>query len=200
MLYEDWWINADGAVKQMRQSEHAEEALRYLLKLPEDFRIPRTRLFTGISMKEEDAARKKGVAENVLAYLTRDTIDPRTWMVQKEGWIRVSKNKMNLWAFDDKTLDLIRNSAYWENQPQASPLDMIEIDELSSNQPFEVPVRALRNPNATAAAIKEIAYRHGTFDLPAQELPKPYMRPGGFTDKSGDGRWLYQRIGENPEE
>ena len=144
MLHSDYWIRNDGAVKEMGTSEHAEEALRALLKLPEDFRIPRNRLFTGISEKEAASALKRGISKNVVAYLTRDTMDPRTWMIQKEGWIRVARSAFNLWAFDQKTLEQIRTSAYWDTQIKADPNDMIRIDELSTGEQFDVPVRALR--------------------------------------------------------
>jgi GNAT superfamily N-acetyltransferase len=205
MLFEDFWIRPDGSVKgPLAQSEHAEEALRVLLRLPADFKIPRTQLFTGITQKTEDSARARGVPENVLAYLSRDQIDPRTWMIQKEGWIRVSKNKINVWIFNDATLDLIRRSDYWKHQTKASPYDMIEIDELSGNDKFEVPVRALRSRGSNAASLKEIGLRRGEFphgeeiEESPEEPQRHFTRPGGYTDKAGDGKWLYQRIGENP--
>jgi hypothetical protein len=201
MLTEDWWLRPDGTVAEMGAHEHAEEALRYLLKLPETVSISRVRLFTGISDAEAKAARARGVAENVLAYLTRDTIDPRIWLIQKEGWIRINREKWNLWAFDDATLGAIRNGDYWRNQKRLDPYDMAVIDEVSTGKVFQVPVRALRHPGADAATIKAIALRRGEFsfaDEPVQTAAPRLGRPGGYTDKAGDEKWRYARVGENP--
>jgi hypothetical protein len=206
MLVEDWWIRADGAVKRMGTSEHAEEALRFLLGLPDDTRIDRKKLFTGINPREITSALKRGVPKNVVAYLSRDTMDPRTWMIQKQGWIRVARSLFNLWQFDQTTLDQIRESAYWATQAKADPNDMISVDELSTGNKFEVPVRALRYRGARAEDLKSIALSRGQFLTPEQievedeRYTRPYGRPGGHTDGPVDGRWQYRSFGANPDE
>lgn len=189
MLSGNFWIYPDGRAERIEGVEHAELALRHLLKLPPGTPIPRNKLYSGITMKEADAARARQVHEDVLDYLQRDSIDPRTWVVQKEGWIRVTKNQFNLWDWKTKVAQLV-NSDYWDQQPHLAPHDMLDIDDLAdrSGNLFSISVGKLRQQPV----------EHDEFEEKAEQREAYLPRVGGYTDRAEEDHWQYQRVGENP--
>ena len=167
-VYEDWWIRTDGSVKQMGGGEHAQEALRFMLNLPEDYLVNLRDMFSGADAwtpEELAEAKRRGVPKKVFASLKKHE-DPRLFMLREHGWIRVAKNKINDWKFDDETLSRLQTSAYWDAQPQVTEYDTFDIEELSTHDVFPLSAKKLLNRSAEAGALKRMAMGVGRYRNP----------------------------------
>lgn len=190
----DLWLYPDGSTSgDLGASEHAEVALREMLKLPDDTTIRKDRLFGGITPAEAKAALKRGADKDAVDFLLKTRGDPRLYAVKNLGWIRVARNAINVWKFDDETVDLLRRSDLWKSHPQVEDYDMFLIDEMSApqGQTFEVSAGKLRKRGASADALRYTAQGVGRYRNPV----------GGRTDEAFDvesnGRMIHFRPSSN---
>jgi hypothetical protein len=168
MFTHDFWITPEGTF-EMGAHEHVDMALKAMLRLDTESSIPQSWYFGPIPAKILKEARKRGAPEKDLEYLSRESNDPRTYMIVKYGWIRVARGKFNLQEFNQDSLDLIQKAKlFWETE-KPEPEEMIDIDELVSGSMFPVSVKNIRRRGATPAALKNLGTGVGAWRNPDSE-------------------------------
>lgn len=164
----DFWVTPEGTF-EMGNHEHVDMALKALLRLDTATKIPPSWYFSQVPEKELRAAKKRGAPPADLEYLSRESNDPRTYMIVKYGWVRVARGKFNMNEFDDATLNLIQKAKkLWELE-QPEQYEMAEIDELKGDKVFSVSVSKLRNRSASPEALKNMATGVGAFRNPESD-------------------------------
>lgn len=188
-VHGDWWLYPDNSCQEMAGSEHAEIALKAMLKLPAETRLDRRKLFLGLAaftLPQLDEAIAKGVQQDVFDFLSLPDADPRVYAIKYWGWIRIAKQALNCWDWT-ASAEIFRRSSYWSQQPAVIPPDMFDIAELSTNKRFSLTVEKIMGGDNLGEAVTE------------PEVEKIYVGPrrGAHTDTSGKSDWQYRRIGDN---
>ena len=175
----------------MGGGEHAEVALKAMLHLPPDERVPRRALFNGLAAFTEEQLQRAvdgGAAPEVFEFLKTRNPDPRLYAIQNYGWIRVAKSALNLWDWM-RALETLRRSSYWAQQESMTPQDMFDVIEFSTNRKFSITVeKLLGGVDIGEAAIEP-------------EAKKAFVAPrrGMHTSGPGAASWQYRTVGDNPE-
>jgi hypothetical protein len=174
-LNNDWYIEPDGSSINIGAGEHASFAAAKLLGLPTGQQVP-LHMFLRPPLHPSLAAiakRNKVPA----AVVKRVTGDARKAAAELYNWVRVARAKggswgMDVWVFDDSTLDMIRRSQMLvAEKPNLSPDDIVWINELSTNDYFELPFKRLMRRDADPEALKNLAHGVGKFRNPPPENP-----------------------------
>jgi hypothetical protein len=186
----DFWVFPDGSCQNMGQGEHAEVALQAMLKLPEGERVDRRKIFNGLSAFTPEQlvqAKARGVPQEVFTFLSQHSPDPRYYAIKKYNWIRVAKNQLNVWMWDPETINILRRTSYWSQQPNLVSSDMFDVKTLVGGADFSVTVEKILGGQELGHAEPEI------------QGGKVYVGPrrGMHTDTAGQEQWQYRRIGDN---
>ena len=84
------------------------------------------------------------------------------------GWVRLDDNRIEVWRFDDKALETIQQSDYWEGG-RRSHWPKYEISEITTGDLFVLPTEKLLNVSAEPGALKYVAQKFGKFRNPKGE-------------------------------
>lgn len=192
MLIQDWWLYPDGSCQEMGGGEHAEIALQVMLKLPPGERVDRRNIFNGLDAftpEQIQRAKDAGVPQDIFRFLSQHSPDPRYYAIKNYGWIRIAKQAMNVWMWDDETLATLRRSSYWSQQPNIEPQDMFDVVALVTNYKFSITVEKILGGQDIGAGEIE------------PEVEKIYVAPRRGMHVSGPGSeaWQYRTEGDNPE-
>ena len=178
-LSADYWIYPDGEAEEMREHEHAAIALREMLRLEDDEKIPLRDLWRVLTPDEIREAKRRGVSQAIIEFLMREVHDPRYFVICAWGWIRVARSKFNVCRLDNETLEFIRESSYWDTQPNLDDQDMVDIEELGvrNSKLISITVGKLRNPNTTAESLKAVSEGVAQWRNPEnKKAPEEYLK------------------------
>jgi len=163
-----WWLTPKGEI-DLTGSDHDYIALLQMLNLergdPEAHAF-RRRKKQQITSEQAEAALRRGADRKAVEFLMAG-FDPRLWAVREWGWIRVHDGNVELWRFDENTLDLWQKSRrFWGR----STFDTFTIGETSTGDLFRLDGRRLQNVSAEPGALKHYATGIGAFRNP----PSPF--------------------------
>ena len=186
MMHGDFWIYPDGSCQEMGDGEHAEVALRVMLKMPEGMVISRRQLYSMAFTKEQiQDALNRGVDPAVIKFI-EESGDPRYYALKFWGWIRIAKQTMNVWEWEP-AVELLRRCSYWSQQPDIIPQDMFDVEEFIGRRKFSITVEKIMGGIDLGVGSVE------------PEVGRVFVPPsrGMHTDTAGDAQWRYRRIGDN---
>jgi hypothetical protein len=196
MFTHDFWITPEGTF-EMGAHEHVDMALKAMLRLDTETSIPQSWYFGAVPAKVLKEARKRGAPEKDLEYLSRESNDPRTYMIAKYGWIRVARGKLNMQEFNQESLDLIQKAKlFWEIE-KPEDHDMLDIDELSGQDVFSVSVKNIRRRGASPEALKNLAKGVGAFRNPEESFDQIVSGLKKEWDRLDDSKIDFKHKGKN---
>ena len=188
-MYGDWWVYPDGSCQDMGQGEHAEVALRTMLKMPEGMVISRRQLYSMAFTKDQiQEALVRDVELSVIKFI-EESGDPRYYAIKVWGWIRIAKTKINCWNWRESAQDILRRSSYWSQQPDIIPQDMFDVEDFYLKRKFSITVEKILGGADLGV---------GAVEPEAKPLFVPPAR-GMHTDTASPRDWRYRRIGDNKE-
>lgn len=196
MLIEDWWLTPQGAFKLV-SAEHAQFAIAAMLRMEPGERVPRYWLVRGVEAETLAKSESRGADPAAITFLQNKNNDPRLFVIKEYGWIRIAKNAVNLWAFNQAALELLRSPDYWAQQYGYTEHEMMDMYEFATNDQFAAPVKAILNRASVASAIKDRAMGR-TCDFVVPEAIKPEYSTAKYSELERQN--LYRRTGDNPEE
>lgn len=197
MLSGTWWITPEGSWS-MGASEHSTFAMHVMLGLPPTQRVPNYWFYKGVPKEELDNAIARGADKKAIEFLENKNNDPRLFVLRQLGWCRTARNKFNVWLFDQRTADMIRNADdYWHAQDKFENGEVIDIEEFApTGQTFTIRVKALLG-GGTPEAMRAIA---GVTEAQMVAASIPPTQVTYSTIKYGElaRSALYHRTGDNP--
>lgn len=146
MLRGKYWIIGTEVV-DVTTSEHAIYAKNFLLRLEGPERLKVQKMLVPLTEEEVAHHRARGIPDNALAYLRVKGNDPRNYVIDKLGWIRVRQNGLWLREWNPHVANQIRNAnQYWSTQQRVEQDDAFDVFEFVSayQRSTVVPVSALR--------------------------------------------------------
>lgn len=195
MLTGDWWLTPEGSW-DMKSSEHAAVAIAVMLKMDlATARVPMWWTIKGIPEEEFDKALARGADPAAVAFLVDKRHDARLWALREYNWIRTTKQHFNVWKFDNKTAEIIRDAGdYWSQQPSIDEYEMIDIHEFyGEEKPFAVSVEKLL-AGGNSKILKDLATGRITREEAKKKLAPMYSTK--YTEM--ERKRLYARTGDNP--
>lgn len=123
-----------------------------------------------ITQAQADEALARGADPDAIEFLLRGG-DPRLWMVREHGWIRIQHPFMEVWRFDDATLNTFRQNLDYLKYAKGMPEDVLQVQETSTGDFFPVPFRFLTNISAEPDAMKRTGLGVGRFRNPEPDTP-----------------------------
>lgn len=186
----EWWIQEDGfamfADGDIGDQNHAGMALGTILAQhdidPEDPNVPEIIAMEPLSKEAKKYLKKHGVPKNVIEYL--DGGDPREYMIEHNGWIRLVGTNAELWEFDEPTLDSLRGGIWeaWDGDawgdidPEELDFD-VTIEEAKTRRTFDVPFKALMEDRMDVESLKRLGAEGEIVQAPsAPELRAAWAR------------------------
>ena len=167
----EWWIQDDGftmyADGDIGDQNHAMAAYATILSEydidPErEEYMPVLVPYSPLDASDTAWFRKRGVKGAVLKLL-KDGDDPREWMIEHRGWIRLAGANAELWKFDAATLDSLRSGIWeawdgdaWDDMdPEELDFD-VTIEEAKTRRTFAVPLKALMDDRMDVESLKRL--------------------------------------------
>ena len=155
----EWFINdsgqstfADGDIGDLNHEAAAIQA-----KVPEEHEERFGEYIFG-GLEELTPEEVEDIGADFVEYMARGG-EARTWMVEKEGWIRVHGNNFELQTLDEGTLNSIVDFIYGELEPQEWPTEDIYMAELSTGQTYEINVEQLIESVNSGQALARLKMR-----------------------------------------
>ena len=163
----EWWIDdsgyaqyADGDVGERGHTVLAMETM--LADVDFDVDDPDApEIFPMEPLSDEAIAylKERDVDPKVLKFLEEGG-DPREWMVEHRGWIRLIGSGAELWRWDKNTLDLLREGVFdaWGlDTEEIGEDDYVMVEEAVTRDLFRVPLNALMNERYDAKSLRRLA-------------------------------------------
>ncbi len=194
MLTGKYWITPEATV-QLVSKEHAIFALGIMLNYPRDERLPDSWFGNGVPKEQLEAALERGADPKAIKFLEKPGADPRLYAIREYGWVRITKNKFDVWVFDDSTAELVRNAdGYWSEQyARDLKYEVMEIYELKDGDKYTVDVKKILD-GGSPEILRDLA--HGRIDRDTAEAKLSPMYSARFSEL--EKRRLSGRTGDNP--
>lgn len=165
----EWWIDESGMAQyadgDVGDQNHAGMALdnilaQYDINLDEEPDAPVIDPYS-LSADAKRWLRKKGMPAKAIKMI--DGGDPREYMIEHNGWIRLAGTAAELWTFDDATLGSLRSGVYeaWEGDawddidPGELDFDVL-VEEAKTRRTFAIPLTALMDDRMDAESLKRL--------------------------------------------
>jgi hypothetical protein len=168
-----WWLTLEGELP-LGGTDHGQVARETMLGLTSGTDDARRFAKPGrwserLTPEELEELSTRDIDPRALEFLS-DRSDPRFWALREYNWIRVARDRMDMWRFDESTLDMIQNARnYWAKEGDRYP--EITISEASTGDMFRIPQMRLRRLGVMPEALKQIAEGIGKFRNPEPEGP-----------------------------
>ena len=166
-----FWLTPTGVVSSAGV-EHGYLAKLAMLGLergsPEAHKyVPMPRWHHPLTDHAADELLKRGAAPGAISFLAQDK-DPRLYAIREWGWVRVRDDHIDVWTFDQPTLDMIRNSiGFWEAvQGYLVPGARFVVSEESTGNLFTVEAKRLLSRATDPEALKAHAMGVGKYRNP----------------------------------
>ncbi len=177
----EWWID-DSGMAQYADGDVGDANHIYLAFLTilsewdidvEDPQVPEMLPMEGISAEATQYLKSRNVNPEVIAMLGRGD-DPREYMIEHKGWIRLAGTAAELWKFDDATLGTLR-SGIWEawggDEWEETDLEELDFDvlveEASTRRTFAIPLKALADDRMDAKSLKRLGAEGEVVEAPS---------------------------------
>ncbi len=168
-------------------------AIGAMLGKPPEAYVPLHWSISGVPRTALDLALEGGADYKAIEAL-ENGVDPRLYAMKNYGWVRVSKNRFNMWSFDKNTADLIKNAeGYWFAQGNIDRHETIDTFEFKDRAHFTVTVGQLMR-GGDPQVLKGLATVKSDVDQKGEALSPQYSSRLPERER----RRLYARTGDNP--
>lgn len=186
----EWWIDESGYPTftdgDIGENNHATAAIQAALGFSyEDQGVPQIIAHEPLSEEAIAWLRTQGSDEEAIEFL-KDGSDPRDYVLTKLGWIRVKDSNFQTMHFSNDALNNIRS---FIGEMLEDDVGYITIEEMSTGDMFNVPVKMIMNTEATVPGIKRYCSGYGVKDeiVDSSELKGKRWDPW-------DGKFREERI------
>jgi hypothetical protein len=161
----EWWLDdsgqstfADGDIGDANHEMVAmESALGISFENPDED-MPEMIPHEKLSNEAVSWLRDQGVDEAAIDHFKRGK-DPRDYAMNKMGWVRVKDNMFQASAFNDNALKNIQNFIFENIEHPEEAEGEVMVEEMSTNNVYELPIKYLVMEQATAEGLKKFADR-----------------------------------------
>lgn len=199
----EWWIDGSGYVQfadgDIVDMNHAAMALQSIMSYADvdidDPNIPEIAAMESLSDEAEEYLKERNVDPKVIEFLGVGG-DPREWMIENHGWIRLIGSSAELWRWDQETLELLRDGVFeaWGlDVDKVGDEDYVLVEEAKTRDLFQVPLRALMDKRFDAAALRRLA-KEG---IPKQASAGEFMR-SAWARKAAGERGVGEAVDDDP--